>query len=80
MKILSAEAMAEISKDSIKKLVFSATKARITNDAAEEIAKLLEKKAKEIAVYAVKNAKRQKRNKVTKDDILAYIFKKGQKW
>ncbi len=71
--------MASLSKDSIKKFVREYTNAEITNDGAEIMAKILEKKAREIANFAVKNAKKAKRNKVTKEDVELYIFKKDEK-
>ncbi|MGC9037360.1 MAG: histone-like protein [Candidatus Micrarchaeia archaeon] len=67
-----------ISVDSVKKLVKKYTGSNITEDGAAEIARFLEKKAREIAKYAVKNAKKEKRNKVTKEDIESYIFKKEE--
>ncbi len=70
--------MANISRDSIKKLVAKYAHARITDSGADEMAKMLEKRAKEIAKFAVKNAKKGKRNKVTKEDIEAYVFKKAE--
>ncbi len=66
-----------IPPDAVKKLVKKYTGSNITSDGAAEIAKFLERKAKEIANFAVKNAKKKKRNKVTKEDIEAYIFQKG---
>ena len=54
-----------IPPDAVKKLVKKYTGSNITSDGAAEIAKFLE------------NAKKKKRNKVTKEDIEAYIFQKG---
>ncbi len=75
MKILSAEHMANISRTNIKKLVKKYTGANITNDGVEAIAKLLEKKAKEISSFAVKRAKEKKKEKITKEEINEYILK-----
>jgi len=69
--------MANIPNSAIKGMVKKYAKRSITNDGAAAIAGILEEKAKEIAKFAVENAKRGNRSKVTKEDILAYIFKKG---
>ena len=58
--------------DAIKKIVKEKYGARITEDAVEEIAAILEKKAKNIASYAVKRALEQKRQTITEEDIEAY--------
>jgi histone H3/H4 len=75
MRILSADIMAQLSRDSIKKLVKKYTNANITTDGAEAIAKLLEKKAREISSFAVRKAKEKKKDKITKDEIKEYILK-----
>lgn len=74
MKILSAEKMAKIPKKSIKKLVKNYFGASITEDGADELAKILEKKANEISKFAVNNAKTKGRTKVTREDIKNYII------
>lgn len=74
MKILSAE-MASIPKASIKRFVGRYFKANITDDAADEIVRILEAKAKEISRFAVDNAKKEKRAKVTKSDVRKYVIK-----
>lgn len=76
MKILSAE-MASIPKQAIKKMVQSSFGLQITDEAAGALAKLLERKAKKISKFAVENAKREKRGKVIRKDIEAYVFKVG---
>jgi histone H3/H4 len=76
MRILSAE-MATIPKQAIKKMVMRSFGLKITDDAAAAIAAVLEKKAKKISLFAVKNAKRDKRNKVMKKDIEDYVMKIG---
>ncbi len=76
MKILSAE-MATIPRQAIKEMVMRSFGLRITDDAAGTIASILEKKARKISLFAVKNAKRDKRNKVTKKDIEEYVMKIG---
>jgi len=75
MKILSAD-MATLPKAAIKKLVKKYVGADLTDDGAEELAKALERHARTIAKFAVKNAKKEKRSSVTKKDIQEYIFKK----
>ncbi len=72
MRILSAE-MANIPKASIKKLLKSYFDVKITDEAAEEMAGILDKKAREISEYAVENAKKESRRTVTKKDIAGYI-------
>ncbi len=76
MRILSAE-MATIPKQAIKKMVMRSFGLKITDDAAAAIAAVLEKKAKKISLFAVKNAKKDKRNKVMKKDIEDYVMKIG---
>lgn len=66
--------MANISRASIKKMVKKFFDVNITDDGADEIAKILEAKAREISKYAVDNAKRSNREKVTKEDIARYII------
>ena len=66
-----------ISKQTIKKIIKKYTKAKITNDGAEAIAALLEKKAKEISKYAVKSASSEKRSRIIKKDISSYVLKEG---
>ena len=76
MKILSAE-MASIPKQAIKKMVQGYFGLQITDDAAGALAKLLERRARKISRFAVKNAKKEKREKVTKKDIQEYVLKIG---
>ena len=61
-----------LSNDAIKKIVREKYDTRITEDAVEEIAAILERKAKNIASYAVKRAQEQKRKTITEEDIEAY--------
>ena len=75
MRILSADFMAQLSRDNIKKLVKKYTNANITDDGADAIAKLLEKKAREISSFAVRKAKEKKKDKITKEEINEYILK-----
>ncbi len=75
MKILSADHMASIPKASIKKFVKRYFKANITDEGAEEIVRILEAKAKEISRYAVDNAKKDERNKITRADVMEYVIK-----
>lgn len=67
--------MASIPKASIKKFVKRYFKANITDEGAEEIVKILEEKAREISKYAVGNAKREEREKVTRTDVMKYVMK-----
>jgi histone H3/H4 len=67
--------MASIPKSSIKALVKRYFKAEITEDGANEIARILERKANEISAFAVKNARARGRDKVTKEDITQYLIK-----
>ncbi len=74
MKILSAE-MATIPKQAVKEIFGKYFGLQLTDDGADALARVLEKKAKSISEYAVKNAKKDKRNKVTKKDIQDYVLK-----
>jgi|AUZZ01.1.fsa_nt_gi histone H3/H4 len=69
--------MSKISKVTIKRIVKTHNGTKISDKAAEAIAAILEKKAKSIAAYAVKNAKKRDRNVVLKEDIEDYILKGG---
>ena len=61
--------MASIPKQAIKKLIQKYAKVNITEDGAEALGKILEKKARQISEYAVKNAKKSGRIKITKEDV-----------
>lgn len=76
MKILSAE-MATIPKQAVKKIFGKYFGLQITDDGADALARVLEKKAKRISAFAVSNAKKEKRNKITKKDIQDYVLKVG---
>ena len=69
--------MATIPNQYIKKLLNKSFRVNITDDGAKEIARILEKEAQRISKYAVQNAKKDNRGKVTKKDIMAYIINKG---
>jgi len=75
MTILSADDLGTISRSSIKKLVKKHFAVNITEGGAEEIAKILEAQAQNISKFAVKNAKKNSRDKVTKKDINDYMIK-----
>jgi histone H3/H4 len=75
MTILSADFMATISRDAIKKLVKKRFGAGITESGAEEFAKILEHEASVISAFAVENSKKNKRDKVTRKDIRDYVIK-----
>ncbi|MDE1868786.1 MAG: NFYB/HAP3 family transcription factor subunit [Candidatus Micrarchaeota archaeon] len=69
--------MPKISASSIKKLVKDSSGVTISNSAADAISRILEKKAKRIAKYAVKRAKDKKRSTVLEEDIDTYRLKFG---
>ncbi len=73
MKILSADLMANIPRAAIRQLVRKYFKATITEGGADELARMLEAEAEKISKFAVENAKREKRNKVSKRDIAKYV-------
>jgi histone H3/H4 len=75
MRILSADLMANISREEIKKLIKNKFKANITESGAEEMARMLEEEARRISEFAVRNAASEKRSKVTKKDISDYRLK-----
>ncbi len=66
--------MAKIPKSAIKGLVKRYFKANITDAGAEALAKILEKKAESISKYAVENAKKENRDKVTGKDVAEYVI------
>lgn len=74
--ILSAE-MGKISKSSIKRIVNSNSNVKISDSAAESIARILEGKAQKIAKFAVKRAKEKSRGTVLEEDIDTYMMKFG---
>ena len=67
--------MANISRNSIKKLVKEHFSVGITDGGADELAFILENEAKRISSFAVDNAKKCSRGKVTKKDIVDYVIK-----
>lgn len=67
--------MANISRATIKELVKVRFGVSITDDGADEIAEILEKEAQRISSFAVENAKKQNRGKVTKSDISEYTIR-----
>ncbi len=67
--------MANISRGSIKRLVKEHFSVGITDGGADELAFILENEAKRISSFAVDNAKRSSRGKVTKKDIVDYAIK-----
>ena len=69
--------MANIPKQAIKKLIKKYFKVNISDDGAVAIASILENKAKRISKFAVNNAKKEKRDRVTKKDIEEYVLKIG---
>ena len=71
-RILSADMSGKIPKTAIKKLVKSSSDAMISNDAVEAMAEMLEKRAREIAEFAVARARKKERKVILKEDIEAY--------
>ncbi len=67
--------MATISRGSIKALIKKKFGASITKGGVDELARILESEAKEISSFAVQNAKKNKRDKVTRSDIRDYVVK-----
>jgi histone H3/H4 len=65
-----------ISKQTIKRMV-KANGIAISDSAADALARMLEKKAKKIASYAVKRAKSRGRMSVLEEDIDTYGIKFG---
>ena len=70
--------MAKIPNSLIKELAKSAGM-KVSEDAAEAMARILESKAKEIAKFAVSNAKTRKSNTVMEADVDAYRLSKHGK-
>ncbi len=62
----------KISKAVIKNIVAKNGKVKISDEAAERIADVLESKAKSIAEHAVARAKKKDRNMVLLEDIEDY--------
>ncbi len=72
--------MAVISEQAVKGIIKKYAEVEgisITDDAVKTMSDMLNRKAKEIAKFAVNNAKTQKREKVMKKDISAYDLKVG---
>ena len=74
MKILSADLMAKIPRSAIKQLVKSYFHASITEGGADALAKMLESEAERISKFAVENARKENRAKVTRKDIARYVM------
>ena len=69
--------MSKISKATIKKLVNENSGVTLNDKAAEALVEILERKAKDIADYAVKNAKKKNRKTIMAEDIDEYVVKHG---
>ncbi|MFI5412886.1 MAG: histone-like protein [Candidatus Micrarchaeales archaeon] len=67
----------KISNKVVKKMVKERTNITISDSAAGAIARLLEKKAKSIARYAVTRAKKSGRKTVLGEDVDSYRIKFG---
>jgi histone H3/H4 len=68
----------KIPKATIRKIVHSRARVKISEDAADAIARMLEKKAASIASFAVKRAKSHKRSIVAEEDVDAYRLRFGE--
>lgn len=66
--------MAKIPGTSIKRIIRQYAKVNITDEGAAALAKILEDKARAISKFAVKNAKKSGRTKITKEDVLKYTL------
>lgn len=66
-----------ISKSAVKKLVRESSDVVLDDKAAEALARILERKAREIAEHAVANAKKRRREVILKEDIEDYSIKNG---
>jgi histone H3/H4 len=66
--------MASIPRSAIVSLIKKHFSSSITDDAANEMARILEHKADEMARFAVDNARKKGRGKVTKEDISQYLI------
>lgn len=80
MMILSAdkerkESDIKISRQMLKRFIKENFGAMITDDAVDELASILERKAKEISKNAVESAKRENRRKIVAEDIESYRLK-----
>lgn len=71
--------MHKISKATIKNIVKNGSKSDviISDSAAEAIARILERKAKRIAKYAVKRAKTKRRKTIVEEDVDTYAMMYG---
>jgi histone H3/H4 len=67
--------MAKISRSSVRKFVREHFGVNITDGGADEIAGILEGEASRISSFAVGNARKDSREKVTKKDIIDYVIK-----
>ncbi len=67
----------KISNAVIKEIVRQQSDVRISDSAAGALAKILEKKAKDIAKYAVQRARKHGRQTVMEEDIDTYRIKFG---
>jgi histone H3/H4 len=67
--------MATISRSSIRALIRKKFKTNITKGGIDELARILEDEAKSISAFSVQNARKNKRDKVTRSDIRQYLVK-----
>ena len=67
--LIKAVVMASIPMEAIKSLIKKQFGVKISDDGAAALAKILERKADAISKFAVDNAKKEKRDRITKKDI-----------
>ena len=65
--------MASIPPEAVKKLIKKYAKVNITDDGAAAFGEILEERAREISKFVVKNAKKNGREKITREDIDKYM-------
>ena len=74
---MSADNMRRISPSAVKRLVSDSFSIKVSDSAANAIAKILEAKAKKIAKYSVKRAKSRKRAMILEEDVDTYRMRFG---
>lgn len=68
--------MANISRTAVRQILQRSFNVKVTEKGAEKIAQILEREAGTISNFAVDNARREKRDKVTKNDIKQYRIRR----
>ncbi len=75
MMILSADTTVRISKVMLRRFVRENFGLTMSEGAADELSRILEKKARDISEYAVGKAKKRKRSRILTEDIESYKIK-----